>query len=225
MQVTDQNGCTALLDTVIVRQANAPIQLQESVIRSLTCFGTNDGSIRVQLQGGIPPYVLLWQSTDIGNNYINGDTLFIDQLRSGNYQLLVTDSVACRQTFNFNVTSPDALELTGNATPSPKEQALGTAQVVVKGGTAPYRYLWSIGNSPNTPRLNNLPIGVYTVTVTDVRGCTTSISIEVKEDTGTATRNMDTSLAFTLQPNQRMSWYIWYCPQIFRWRKFIYTPM
>lgn len=201
LQVTDQNGCTALLDSVVVRQANAPIQIQESVIRSLTCFGTNDGSIRVQLQGGMPPYRLLWQSSDIGNNYINGDTMFIDKLRAGNYQLMVTDSVACRRTFNFNVTSPDILELVGNATPSPREQALGNVQVTVKGGTAPYRYAWSVGGSPNTPSLNNLPIGIYTVTVTDVRGCSASISMEVKEDTGTATKTVTPTLAFTLQPN------------------------
>ncbi len=201
LQVTDQNGCIARLDSVIVRQANAPIQIQESVIRSLTCFGTNDGSIRVQLQGGLPPYSLLWQSTDIGNNYINGDTTFINQLRSGNYQLLVTDSVACQRMFNFNVTSPDILELTGSSIPSPREQALGAVQVTAKGGTAPYRYTWSVGGSPNAPNLMNLPIGIYTVTVTDVRGCTANISIEVKEDTGTTTKAVVPTLAFTLQPN------------------------
>lgn len=49
--------------------------------------------------------------------------------------------------------------------------------------------------------MNNLPIGIYTVTVTDVRGCSASISMEVKEDTGTATKTVTPTLAFTLQPN------------------------
>ncbi|MGB0432055.1 MAG: hypothetical protein ACPGLV_16390, partial [Bacteroidia bacterium] len=42
--------------------------------------------------------------------------------------------------------------------------------VSVTGGTAPYTYAWSNGGS-TTNILSNLPIGNYTITVTDNNGC------------------------------------------------------
>ena len=47
----------------------------------------------------------------------------------------------------------------------------------VKGGTAPYTYTWS--NSATTSSLTNVAIGDYSVTVTDVNGCTVTKNIIV----------------------------------------------
>ena len=46
----------------------------------------------------------------------------------------------------------------------------------VNGGTAPYSYLWNDGNG-TTPNLVDLLPGIYTLTVQDSRGCTTTESI------------------------------------------------
>ena len=44
-----------------------------------------------------------------------------------------------------------------------------TLYEVIRGGTSPYNYLWS--NGATEPELPNVPIGTYTVTVTDANNC------------------------------------------------------
>ena len=61
-------------------------------------------------------------------------------------------------------------------------QASGTATVTTVGGTAPFSYAWS-PMATNTPILNNLAAGTYTVTVTDVNGCTSQTAVTITEPT------------------------------------------
>jgi hypothetical protein len=58
----------------------------------------------------------------------------------------------------------------------------GVASVNPNGGTAPYNYVWS--NGGNTPNINNLTAGTYSVSVTDHDGCTASATVVIAQ-TGT----------------------------------------
>lgn len=201
LEVKDGNGCMAQLDSLEVRQANRPIQIQESIIRAASCSDSNDGSIEVALQGGIPPYQLFWQSTDPRNNYINGNVNLVDDLIQGNYELIVTDSLACRKVFDFVVDAPAALTIRATSTPTTQGETTGTATAEVEGGTLPYRYQWSVAESPDTVTLLNLGVGLYNVTVTDARDCATSATIEVQLDTVNSTFNTTNDFKFELFPN------------------------
>lgn len=55
----------------------------------------------------------------------------------------------------------------------------GSATAVVSGGTPDYKYLWS--NGKKTPRIDSLPAGEYTVTVTDCKGNTMTRSVVINE--------------------------------------------
>ena len=57
--------------------------------------------------------------------------------------------------------------------------ATGSIDLSVSGGTGPYTYLWSTGAV--TQDLANLVAGTYTVTVTDSKGCTTTLSITITQ--------------------------------------------
>ncbi|MEZ4984507.1 MAG: SdrD B-like domain-containing protein [Saprospiraceae bacterium] len=79
-----------------------------------------------------------------------------------------------------NITKVDAT--CGNAT--------GSASATVVGGISPYTYLWSTGAAVAT--VNGLAAGIYTVTVTDANGCTS---------TGTVTINNIGGPSVTTGPN------------------------
>lgn len=56
----------------------------------------------------------------------------------------------------------------------------GSIRVDVAGGTAPYRFNWN--TSPdNSPMLQNLAAGQYTLTITDANGCFTNIEVELRQ--------------------------------------------
>ena len=57
----------------------------------------------------------------------------------------------------------------------------GSATITATGGTAPYTYLWSDGQT--TATATGLGAGTYSVTATDANGCTTSQTVTVNEPT------------------------------------------
>ena len=57
--------------------------------------------------------------------------------------------------------------------------ATGSSTVTPSGGTAPYSYAWSNGATSQT--VNNLPSGIYIVTVTDANGCTDQMSVTINQ--------------------------------------------
>ncbi|MEZ4919687.1 MAG: hypothetical protein R2792_11360 [Saprospiraceae bacterium] len=59
-------------------------------------------------------------------------------------------------------------------------QSDGAINLTPGGGTAPYTFSW--GGGETTEDLNNVPPGSYTVTVTDVNGCTEVLTIDVNDD-------------------------------------------
>ncbi|MBK8845175.1 MAG: hypothetical protein IPO27_00935 [Bacteroidetes bacterium] len=50
----------------------------------------------------------------------------------------------------------------------------GAISITTTGGTTPYSYLWN--NSSTLQDQTGLAVGTYTVTVTDVNGCTATVS-------------------------------------------------
>ncbi len=93
--------------------------------------------------------------------------------------MTVTDSEDCQVIKEITVTEPPALALTITSTNAADlTTSDGSASVTVTGGTVPYTYFWS--NGETTPAINNLPAGNYTVTLTDGNGCIETASVIVE---------------------------------------------
>lgn len=75
------------------------------------------------------------------------------------------------QTTTCNTCTPSSGTLSSTAIGSAScSDTIGSVSVQVSGGITPYTYLWQPGNAA-TDTVNNLPIGTYTVTITDSTGC------------------------------------------------------
>ena len=118
-----------------------------------------------------------------GNNqafiakYITSGGLLFDSLAGGAYTVIATDSLGCSANLNVTVPGSSSSTVSGSvAITSPIACAgdnNGVLTASATGGTSPYSFIWSNGDS--TAVSNGLGTGTYTVTITDSGGCTGTI--------------------------------------------------
>ena len=172
VNVTDGNGCLAQL-TVSITQPSAALSLSQQ-ITNVSCNGGANGAIDVTVTGGTTPYTFNWSNTAVSED-ING-------LTAGSYTLNVTDANGCTASITGVVTQPTVLTATSNPTPvSCNAGSNGTVVATPSGGTAPYTYNWS--NGQTTALISGLTAGTYTCTITDANGCTVTTSATVLQPT------------------------------------------
>jgi gliding motility-associated-like protein len=173
--VTDANGCTSSASTTLVDPAG--INVVETITNA-SCVGTTDGSIELTVTGGSGIYDFNWFDNNF--NFIsNNKDIF--GLAAGVYNLDVFDFGAgfCFARYTF-VVGEDGPAITSQVTNASCDgSVLGSIDVTVTGGTAPYTYLWNTGAT--TQDLNNLLAGAFSVTVTDDNGCITSSVVGVSQ--------------------------------------------
>lgn len=158
--VTDANGCE-LIETVNVNQPPALFLMVSST--DVDCFGESTGAASVTVTGGMPPYSIDWSDGQSGDEATD--------LGPGMYTVTVTDANLCTETANVMIMQPAELTLNvGAPTIDCAGTSTGSLLPIVDGGTSPYSYEWSTGAT--TPTLQNVPAGVYSLTVTDDNGCT-----------------------------------------------------
>ncbi|MBK8848071.1 MAG: SprB repeat-containing protein [Bacteroidetes bacterium] len=177
--ITDANGCIK----VGVATVSQPTQLFAIIgcVQNVSCNGNNNGSACVSGIGGTPPYTYSW-------NTVPGQTTSIATgLSSGTYIATVTDVNGCTATSMVTITQPTAVVgcSINHTNISCFGSNNGTAQAVPSGGTSPYSYLWSNGSTTKT--ILNLASGVYTVTISDNNGCSSSCSVTIIQPPALAT--------------------------------------
>ncbi len=169
--VTDANGCTTS-QSVIVNQYNCALAANIQTT-NVSCFGGNNGTALINLTGGTAPINYNWSNGASGNP--------INNLAPGTYTVDIIDAAECPAELSFTITEPTLLEITATATnASGGNQNNGTATATASGGTSGYTYLWS--NGATTFSIQNLSPGFYSVTTTDINGCTAETTVEVGLD-------------------------------------------
>jgi gliding motility-associated-like protein len=133
-------------------------------IQSESCADAKNGRIELTLTGGMPPYTLTWEH--------GGTNPLASGLGAGTYRVRVTDQSGCIQTAEFNLppVAPLSLQLSTSlqATQVPL-QISALLQANATGGTPPYTYRWSTGQS--TSQITVAQSGIYRMAVIDSRGC------------------------------------------------------
>ncbi|MBI4646927.1 MAG: hypothetical protein HY738_10130, partial [Bacteroidia bacterium] len=170
--VTDSNGCIIIASVTITQPASALSATISQV--NVSCFGGNDGSATVNTSGGTASYIYSWMPGGYITQNING-------LTAGIYNLTVTDANLCTTTASATITEPSnplsASIIGADVTAAGADD--GSADLTVSGGTIPYSFIWS--NGETTEDLDSLSGGSYTVTVTDFNGCTVTATVTINE--------------------------------------------
>lgn len=139
-------------------------------ITNVSDYGLNDGAIDLLVEGGEEPYLFQWSD--------NSTTEDIFDLCCGQYSVRISDTRNNIIYDTFMVSQPDAIPIIVEFTvenPTSATIANGSVQATVSGGYEPFTLKWN--NGENTPDLNNLSAGVYTLFVEDSRGQTILDSI------------------------------------------------
>jgi gliding motility-associated-like protein len=162
--VTDANGCTPLVGPPITISEPSVVTINAQV-QSESCADAKDGRIELTLTGGTPPYTLTWEHGD--RDAVAGE------LGAGTYRVRVIDQAGCSQTAEYRLLPVPPLSLltttTLQATQVPL-QISALLQANATGGTPPYTYRWSTGQS--TSQITVAQSGVYLLVVKDSQGCT-----------------------------------------------------
>jgi|GEM_PF-1630686 len=147
---------------------NCQASVTSSVINS-NCGGAT-GSITVNITNGTPPYTFQWDAAtggQVSSTAIN--------LLPGTYSCTITDAIGCLKFVTETVVNfGPVVNVNLNAPASCYTSSDGALVAVATSGMSPYSYLWSNGNVTSSPFF--LPIGNYTVSVTDANGCVVTAS-------------------------------------------------
>ena len=176
VQIVDSQSCSNEIEFEIQEPEN-PLSGTIEKLQDVSCFGGNDGSLKLIPQGGTPPYSYQWNDAGLQN----GQTA--NNLVSGNYSVVLTDANGCTITAQGNIQQPNAalsLSSTVNAAKCNGSNT-GVAVVNATGGTAPYFYQWNDSQNQTSSRAENLLAGDYLVVVTDAKGCSQQINVQVTE--------------------------------------------
>ena len=181
LTVTDDNMCTAELNLQIT-QSDGP-QIVEIIATNLSCTGEPVTTLEVIYNEGSSPVDLInW--TDTQGNSIGNTAIITNQTGGDTLDLLIADEDMCFDVLsNYivpggNDMNIDSIRLVNPTCPGDDD---GQFTVFVSGGTMPYTYIWSTGDTNTFNLLPGLVAGTYSVTVVDADSCgivDTTITLE-----------------------------------------------
>lgn len=168
--VTGANGCSIDTSFAITEPDTLGVT---SIIQNVSCFAGTDGAINASISGGTPGYYYLWSN--------GATTEDVSGLSSGNYNIMIRDANNCTYIQSVAISQPTEIQLTlSRINVKCYGESNGQASVSASGGTPNYTYLWSNGATQYNTN-NDLSTAIYTVTVTDSKGCQADTSIQIYE--------------------------------------------
>ena len=178
--VNDGGGCTARTESCIVKEST-PLDFGFYVVDNTGCNPTPTGKVFVTGITGFSPYIYQW-STGALTSSITG-------LTQGVYQLTLTDATGCQTSKSAVVNLAPQIGVSDYIPVSPTcTGSDGQITITITGGTAPFNYVASNGQSTitfdRTFSVTGLSSGIYTITVTDAGLCTKTFTYTLTAPNG-----------------------------------------
>lgn len=141
------------------------------------CFGESNGTITLNILGGISPYTVVWKDVLTGN-IVNDPT----KLKAGTYSYVITDDNLCTlpSPQNIPIKQNPAITISGITQKQPTLFSATDGEIAITsvGGTGDHTYILkknSVVTEYTTSPVTGLGEGVYEVSVKDDNNCTTAI--------------------------------------------------
>jgi len=167
--VMDAFNCTGQASFTITENAGLTLNITSE---NISCNGGNDGSASVSVQGGNGQYSYVWSTSSTSSS--------ISSLSAGVYGVMVSDGNGCQGSAQVTITQPAAISIESDILDvSCYADQNGAIYATASGGHSPYQYAWS--NGDNTNEIEELSAGDYSLTVTDVDGCTAQATLTVSQ--------------------------------------------
>jgi large repetitive protein len=166
--VSDAAGCSANA-VVTISSPLTPFEITASVVTPIACAGGTT-SIDVVGSGGTPIYT--------------GNVGTFTNSAAGTYTFTASDNNNCTSSIMFTLTEPPILSVVANVSPA-NPQTLGNNVSLQATSATANTYAWThsgSNNSANNPFnfvVQNGYDGIYTITVTNSTGCTSTSTVEV----------------------------------------------
>lgn len=147
-------------------------------VNDISCFGSDDGSIVVNVVTGTPGYTF-----DLNQELLSSDSIF--GLSEGEYIISVIDSNNCQGADTVAIFSPDSLEIEASEDVTIFNGSSTDLEVIYTAGGSPdYDYVWEPEAGLNTNNSDFVTASPdtttnYLVTVIDENGCTKTDSVLV----------------------------------------------
>ena len=177
-------GCLFSQSFYVSEPPKLELELENTHI--IRCFGSDDGSFIVHATGGVPntdelPYTYEWYKD---GQLIGENDSTLSGLGKGNYHVKITDAngISAESEY-FLLEEPEILSITTSVSDLKCSQDTnGWAQAEASGGTYPYIFNWSNGQS--SPRIESVPRGKYFVYVTDANRCESTATANIDQLNG-----------------------------------------
>jgi len=190
-EVVDFGGSSATTATVTV-SASTALDFGFSISGNPNCGGLNNGAIQVTGITGPAPYTYLWS---------NGETTdTITGLSASTYSVVVTDGDGCETTKNAVVTNVSNFAVNSISTVQPGcLSSNGEVTVTVSGGTGPFYYSGSTGQSlsgvsATSFTFTGVSAGDFGFYLRDTNLCIVTGSVEMISEGGLISANISSSL-------------------------------
>ena len=169
-----KNGClgpSELLSCSTPPCADSKIIVESMIATSSSC--TDDGGITLSLDSEDGPFRFqIGRETSVDGSFINQS--------KGRVRVFAFDVYGCTFQKIIEIEGPEPVSLELNAKKVSCDEAIrGSASVNITGGTAPFSYQWS--NGETGPSISQVEKGIYSVIVRDINGCSASSEIEIVE--------------------------------------------
>lgn len=168
LTVTDSNGCS-ITEEAIVLSEDCSLTIGVN-ISNISCFGSSDGSISLDITNAVEPYTYNWSNGSQESS--------INNLVAGTYSVTVTDNEDCSNIVeSIEINEPAMInaniEIIESLACGGVTQGILTVNVI--GAASPVSYLWSTSETEDT--ISVMALGTYMVTATDANGCVSTDSV------------------------------------------------